>query len=353
MKPANNILKVGLIGKGYGGQVLLPSICSLENVMLTKVWGGRSDRNLTYLDLISPRPEIIPDPIALAKSKELDAVVIALPPFMQEQIVRTALEAGKAVYCEKPFGMDIISAERMTSLARSVDAINVVGYQYRYDPGISVLIDAVHSGMIGSIRSIEVEWLTAGGLRSDREWSWRNDKNQGGGVIREFCSHVFDYLMLITGREISVIDISTAINVPFLKLNGEICPVTAPDFCKMRIELGNVEAQISVSNTSRTPVGHRIVVHGSEGRITSHHSPPFGNDDLSVSLKLNDGDESTIKPNFDQTFYNIDSDSRLIASRAIMSNFFDSLRGQFFKKLPDFSAGLAVQRAIGLVEKSE
>jgi predicted dehydrogenase len=351
--PTNSTLKVGLIGMGYGAQVLLPSLCSLENIVVSKVWVGRSGRNLTYLDGINPSPEIVPDPIVLAKSDELDAVIVASPPFMQERIVRAALKTGKAVYCEKPFGMDLKAAERMTSLARSLSATTVIGYQFRYDPGISALIDAVHAGMVGSISSIDVEWLTSGGLKADREWSWRNDKNQGGGVVKEFCSHVFDYLMFIVGDEISSIDIKTDIKVPFLKLKGTMCPVTAPDFCEMRVQLGDVTAQVSVSNTSSFPVGHRIVVYGSKGHITSHHSPPFGNEDLAVTMKLNSGERFSIKPNYDQSFYDINSDSRLIASRALMSNFFDSLRGQVFKKLPDFGAGLAVQRAISLAEQVE
>ena len=71
--------------------------------------------------------------------EQVDAVGIAVPTTLHHAYTLPALEAGKAVFVEKPIAATIAEAAEMASLAAAKDAILQVGHIERFNPAIRAL----------------------------------------------------------------------------------------------------------------------------------------------------------------------------------------------------------------------
>ncbi|MGH6981395.1 MAG: Gfo/Idh/MocA family protein, partial [Stellaceae bacterium] len=65
------------------------------------------------------------------------AAVIATPTLTHLALTRRAIDSGKHVLCEKPFGADATAARRLAAGAAAAALIGRVGYLYRFAPAIA------------------------------------------------------------------------------------------------------------------------------------------------------------------------------------------------------------------------
>lgn len=86
----------------------------------------------------------------------VDAVYVASPHETHYEYIKSALEHGKHVLCEKPMVLEKAQAEELFQYARAHELILFEGIKTAYCPGFSKLLGIACSGMIGSIRNVEV-----------------------------------------------------------------------------------------------------------------------------------------------------------------------------------------------------
>ncbi|TFG78750.1 MAG: Gfo/Idh/MocA family oxidoreductase, partial [Flavobacteriales bacterium] len=117
---ANDQINLGLIGAGIQGIYDTKAALQVEGVKLVAacdLYTGRLDRakELWGTDIFTTR-----DYRKLLERKDIDAVIVATPDHWHKKITIAALNAGKAVYCEKPMvqryeeGQEIIAAQKST-----------------------------------------------------------------------------------------------------------------------------------------------------------------------------------------------------------------------------------------------
>ncbi len=99
---------------------------------------------------------------------DLVAVVVRVPG--HHRLVTSALEAGKAVFCEWPLGASLAEAEDMANLARVRSVSTAVGLQARSDPTFMYARELVQ----------QVSWL----LSSSGEKDWHARQEAAGEHIR-------------------------------------------------------------------------------------------------------------------------------------------------------------------------
>src|SRR5260221_2110617 len=74
----------------------------------------------------------------LLARKDIDAVDICTPNNLHKEIAIAAAEAGKAILCEKPLAMDTAEGEEMCRAVEKAEGPNIVWYNYRRVPGLTV-----------------------------------------------------------------------------------------------------------------------------------------------------------------------------------------------------------------------
>src|SRR5213596_3932901 len=89
----------------------------------------------------------------MAASKEVDAVVIATPPYYHPQHLEAVVASGKHVYLEKPVAVDVPGALKVIEIGkRAQGKLSLdVGFQIRDCPPFVELVKRIHNGAIGNI----------------------------------------------------------------------------------------------------------------------------------------------------------------------------------------------------------
>ena len=140
---------------------------------------------------------------AIANSKEVDAVLIASPPYFHPQHLEAVVEGGKHVYCEKPVAVDVPGARRVIHCGEKAQGrLSLdVGFQLRHAPPLEELVRRVHGGALGEISGAQTYYHT-GALRRPpwpnaspaetrvRNWVW--DRALSGDILVEQAIHVVD-----------------------------------------------------------------------------------------------------------------------------------------------------------------
>jgi predicted dehydrogenase len=345
-------LRIGIAGLGYGTQVYVPAIECLPDARLCALASRRagSEDDAATSAPVSARRYV--GGLTMIEDASLDCVVVATPPEAQADLVRVALQRGVAVLCEKPCGATPEQCAELAACADESDACAAVGFQYRYEPGIAGLIGLVRNGEIGAVEEVSVVWRTRGGLNPRRSWSWRDDAARGGGVLNEFCTHVFDYLSLLSGAAIDRVRCTARTIVTERRdKNGTATAVLAPDDVEFEcISENGVSAHACISNAWPEAGGHHIQVRGDRGTARFDHAAPFSLGSASLTVETN-GKPSVRPLPLDASFEGLDS--RCPAAAAMMSDFLRTVRGEARPRLATVPDCLAARQCIDAAERSE
>jgi predicted dehydrogenase len=124
----------------------------------------------------------------LIDDPEIDVVSITTPNHLHKPIARAALQAGKAVYCEKPLAATLPDAREMAEAARASGLITMVGFNYLKNPMIRLAREIAQSGEIGEL--VSFRGIHAEDYMTDPRapHSFRTDR-EGGGALMDIGSH--------------------------------------------------------------------------------------------------------------------------------------------------------------------
>ena len=85
----------------------------------------------------------------LIARKDIDLVDVCVPNVMHHDVVIAAAQAGKMVVCEKPLAMNAREAEEMVAAVEKAGVANMVSFNYRRVPAISLAKQIIGEGRIG------------------------------------------------------------------------------------------------------------------------------------------------------------------------------------------------------------
>jgi myo-inositol 2-dehydrogenase/D-chiro-inositol 1-dehydrogenase len=139
----------------------------------------------------------------IAHSKEVDAIVVASPPYFHPQHLEAVVAGGKHVYCEKPVAVDVPGAKKVMEIGKRAEGkLSLdVGFQIRDCPPFVELVKRIHGGALGNIVCGEAHYLS--GYLDRPKWekaspterrlrNWVYDRVLSGDIIVEQNIHVID-----------------------------------------------------------------------------------------------------------------------------------------------------------------
>lgn len=140
---------------------------------------------------------------AVIADPALDAIYVPLPNSLHCEWTIRALEAGKAVLCEKPLAVNAIEAERVAHTVERTGGILVEGFHWRYHPLCGRLLSIIGSGVLGELRRIDTRFLLPGAMVPPENIRWQY--GLGSGATMDTGCYCVNFLRLFLGEPERVI----------------------------------------------------------------------------------------------------------------------------------------------------
>jgi predicted dehydrogenase len=203
---ANAAVSVGLVGCGRRGLFDASLFVKTEYARIVAICD-------IYEDQTKRARQQFPSAQVYARyhdllAANLDAVILATPPYQRPEQFELASAARKHVYMEKPVAVDSAGCRRMLAAAGKADVAKriSVGFQQRYGKDYRKAYGILKSGQMGEIEMIRASWM-AGDLplrkghapaeEKMRNWVWYRETS--GDIVVEQDCHNFDVVNWFMG----------------------------------------------------------------------------------------------------------------------------------------------------------
>ena len=137
-----------------------------------------------------------------ALAHEPDFAVIANPTSLHLEVALECARAGCHLFIEKPVSHTLDACAELVSEVSTRRLIAMVGFQFRFHPGLWQVRRLINEGAIGKVVSAQAHWgeyLPAWHPWEDHRQSYSAREDLGGGVTLTLC-HTFDYLHWLLGE---------------------------------------------------------------------------------------------------------------------------------------------------------
>jgi predicted dehydrogenase len=193
------MLKVGIIGTGFGMYGHLPAFATTNNCQVVSICGEKSERLSKFCKKYKVE-KVYSDWKEMLKAEKLDAVSIAVVPDAQYEIAKFAIKKGINVFAEKPLTANLKQAEELYRLSQKAKITTAVDFIFPQVPEFKKVKELLVKKEIGELEYIKAEWDFLSHDLARKLKSWKTDSKKGGGALAYYFSHVLYYLTDFLGE---------------------------------------------------------------------------------------------------------------------------------------------------------
>jgi predicted dehydrogenase len=262
-------LNIGMIGYGFMGKAHSNGYRRVNNFfdlayrpVLKAVCARSADKVKAFADTWGYE-SIETDWRKLVQRKDIDAVDICTPNNTHAEIALAAAGAGKMILCEKPLAMNGPEGLKMALAVQKAKVPNMVWYNYRRVPAVTLAKQLVDEGKLGKIFHYRAnflqDWTIAADLPQGGTALWRLDvAAAGSGVSGDLLAHCIDTAVWLNGK----IDSLSAMTETFIKerkhnLTGKVEKVGIDDACTFMCRFSN--GSLGLFESTRYARGHKAL----------------------------------------------------------------------------------------------
>lgn len=312
-------LNVGMIGYGFMGRAHSNAFCKvnhffpLEHQVVLKAACGRDGAKARAFADTWGYESVETDWKKLIDRADIDVIDIAAPNNVHAEIALAAAKAGKMILCEKPLAMNSPEGLRMVKAVEKAKVPNMVWYNYRRIPAVTLAKLLIDDGQLGRIFHYRAkflqDWTISADVPQGGPGTWRLDVSvAGSGVTGDLLAHCIDTALWLNGGIASV----TAATETFVKqrkhaVTGRMAKVGIDDASAFLARFGN--GSLATFEATRYARGHKALytfeINGEHGSIfwdlhDLHRLQWFDHRDAGIvrgwrSIHVSDGDHPYMK----------------------------------------------------------
>ncbi len=179
---------VSFIGLGVMGQRMLSNINTFGGFELVSGWDPSTAACVQAM-AITPQLVIADNPAELISDPATDLVYIACPPSSHREYALAAIAAGKAIYCEKPLGVNLSESRALVDAVEASGSKHCINFSLASARAVAYMERELTDGHMGDVRAVDIhlhfnKW--------PRDWqvpaAWLSQRTEGG-FVRETFSH--------------------------------------------------------------------------------------------------------------------------------------------------------------------
>ena len=262
-------LNIGMIGYGFMGKAhsnaykTVSNFFDTEHKPVLKAVCARNEENVNAFANTWGYESTETDWKTLIARPDIDAIDICVPNNLHHEIAMAAAAAGKMILCEKPLAMDVAEGEQMCQAVEKAGVANMVWYNYRRVPAVTLAKQLIDQGRLGRIFHYRAnflqDWTIAEDVPQGGEALWRLDVDAAGsGVTGDLLAHCIDTALWLNGSIKNV----TAMTETFVKERvhsetGKMQPVGIDDACAFMCRFDN--GSLGLFESTRYARGHKAL----------------------------------------------------------------------------------------------
>lgn len=194
-KMENKKCKVAIIGYGGMGNWHAQQLGTMKEVELCGIYDIDSERSMAAQKSGIYAYESLEE---LLEDKAVELVTIAIPNDLHKEIAIRAMQAKKNVICEKPVALSSEELAQMIEASKEYNVTFTVHQNRRWDEDFLVVKKLYEGRTLGKVFNIESRVHGSRGIPGD----WRNTKEHGGGMVLDWGVHLFDQILMLTGKKV-------------------------------------------------------------------------------------------------------------------------------------------------------
>jgi predicted dehydrogenase len=265
------MIRIGIIGAGFARTTQIPGFKNCEGAKIVAIASAHrehAEEVAREFDI----PNVEDDWRGVVARDDVDLISIVTPVVTHCEMTLAALNAGKAVLCEKPMAMNADEARRMLERAQEKGVLALIDHELRFLRGRIKLRQLLRQGEIGKLRHARLVLRSDSRADVNRAWDWWSDTTQGGGALGALGSHAIDGFRWLLRTEISDVLCQLATHVNKRKdKSGTMRDVTTDDETNMLLRFDDGEltegatGNVSLSVVEAGKPEHRLEVFGARG----------------------------------------------------------------------------------------
>ncbi|HSJ25271.1 MAG TPA: Gfo/Idh/MocA family oxidoreductase [Longimicrobiales bacterium] len=184
--------RLGFVGVGWIGRHRMESLAASGAGRVAAIADTSAER-------LAEAAAVVPDAVRMplladVLEMELDGIVVATPSALHAQQCIRALEAGVAVFCQKPLARTAEETRTVVAAARAADRLLGVDLSYRHTAAMQAVRRLVRDGDIGNVYAADLTFHNAYG--PDGGWA-RDPALSGGGCVIDLGTHLVDLALWV------------------------------------------------------------------------------------------------------------------------------------------------------------
>jgi predicted dehydrogenase len=271
---ANDTVRVGIIGTGFGQSAMVPGFRLADRAEVVAICSRRRERAEAAAQSHGI-PLAFDDYHEMLARAQLDLVCIATPVATHAPMTLAAVAAGCHVLCEKPMAMTTVEAAAMLRAAEDAGIIHMIDHELRFNPTRARIAELIADRYLGRVYYAHIRNVSALRADSNQPWSWWSDRSQGGGALGANGSHQVDLLRWWLGEIVAVSgQLETFVQRrPDPARPGEWRTVDSDDHFSFSAKFeGGAQAHVFVSYVAIHGGFNQIEIHGEAGSLVLDHN---------------------------------------------------------------------------------
>jgi predicted dehydrogenase len=180
-------VRLGFLGVGWIGRNRMEAMLATGQVEAAVIAEPSGEMSAAAAKL-APTAKIVCTLDELL-SEDLDGVVIATPSAQHAEQTIRALQAGFAVFCQKPLGRTANEVRLVIDAAMNADRLLAVDLSYRHTEAMQLIKRLLQSSELGDVMAIDLTFHNAYG--PDKPWFYKRS-HSGGGCVIDLGVHLID-----------------------------------------------------------------------------------------------------------------------------------------------------------------
>ncbi len=186
------MVKVGIIGLGTMGRQHMEAYRQMPDVEVAAVYDRREERTASFAQEYGVFAASDFDTLL----SRCDIIDICTPTYRHAEYALPAIEAGKAVVCEKPLARTLEECERIVEAVKNHNTPFMPAHVLRFFPEYRTAHQLIRNGILGAVAAVR---MRRGGDFPRTKSDWYADFEKSGGVILDLIIHDFDWMLWTLG----------------------------------------------------------------------------------------------------------------------------------------------------------